>query len=200
MADDMVGAAQRRLERQIKKMAAAQKLIDQGVLPKAALDPLQQELNLRQMNLTLAHSRSRLIGELVALTRYEHSMQDLQTTARIEPYTDYTTKSMVHYKGSGAFLAGQDLKTLEASFERHFGRPLPISADGQTAVHDSLGFDHRGRVDVALNPNEPAGIWLRRYLESKHVPYYAFLRAVPGQATGAHIHIGPGSTRLHNAD
>ena len=49
-------------------------------------------------------------------------------------------------------------------------------------------------MDVAVNPNEPAGIWLRHYLEAKGVPYYAFLRAIPGKATGAHIHIGPGST------
>lgn len=200
MAEDMVAAAQRRVQRQMKKLDATQKLINDGVIPKSALDPLQEELTMRRMHLNLAHSRSRLIGELVALTKYEHSMQDLQTSAHIEPYTDYTTHTMVHYEGSGAFLVAKDLKVLESSFERHFGRALPISADGQTAVHESLGFDHRGRLDVALNPNEPAGIWLRRYLEAKHVPYYAFLRAIPGQATGAHIHIGPGSTRLHNAD
>jgi hypothetical protein len=107
---------------------------------------------------------------------------------------------MVHYEGDGAILANRDLLTLESSFERRFGKPLPISADGQTATHNALGFDHKGRVDVAVNPNEPEGIWLRHYLEAKRVPYYAFLRAVPGKATGAHIHIGPGSTKLHNAD
>ena len=200
MADDMVAAAQRRVEREIKKLAETQKLVDSGVLPKAGLDSIQEELKLRQMNLDLAHSRSKLIGELAAIAKYEHSMEALQTATHIEPYTDYTTRNMVHYEGNGIFLANQDLKVLEATFQRRFGRTLPISADGQTAVHDALGFDHRGRVDVAINPNEPAGIWLRHYLEARKIPYYAFLRAIPGKATGAHIHIGPGSTRLHNAD
>jgi hypothetical protein len=200
MADEMVAAAQRRLEREINRIAASQKLVNEGVLPRGALEPLQEELNMRSMNLNLAHSRAKLIGELANIARYEHSMQALQSATRIEPYTDYTLHSMVHYEGNGIFLANQDLHTLETSFQHRFGYALPVSADGQTAVHDALHFDHHGRVDVAVNPNQPEGIWLRHYLEAKRIPYYAFLRAIPGKATGAHIHIGPGSTRLHNAD
>jgi hypothetical protein len=63
-----------------------------------------------------------------------------------------------------------------------------------------MGFDHSGRVDVAINPSDPEGIWLRNYLKSRGMPYYAFTRAMAGKATSAHIHIGPGSTRLHSAD
>jgi hypothetical protein len=200
MADDMVAAAQRRLERQIKKVNDAQKLVDDGIASKSSLDPLLDELKMRQINLNLAHSRAKLIGELANIAKYEQSMRDLQQAAHVDPYTDYTMSSMAHYEGNGAVLGQSDLKQLEAAFTKHFDRPLPISADGQTSTHDALGFAHRGRVDVAVNPNEPAGIWLRHYLEAKHVPYYAFLRAVPGKATGAHIHIGPGSARLHNAD
>ena len=73
---------------------------------------------------------------------------------------------------------------------------MTSSAVGETAVHRALGFDHRNRVDVALNPDQPEGVWLRRYLESRRIPYFAFWQAVPGKATGAHIHMGPMSTRL----
>jgi hypothetical protein len=196
----MVAAAQRRVEREIKKLEDSRKLVTEGVLPKAALDPLEEELNMRRINLSLAHSRAKLISELTSLAKYEHDMRSLASVTHMDPYTDFTMNSMVHYEGDGAILANRDLLTLESSFERRFGKPLPISADGQTATHNALGFDHKGRVDVAVNPNEPEGIWLRHYLEAKRVPYYAFLRAVPGKATGAHIHIGPGSTKLHNAD
>jgi hypothetical protein len=58
-----------------------------------------------------------------------------------------------------------------------------------------MGFDHRGRFDVALSPSQPQGVWARRYLTEKHVTFFAFRSAVPGKATGAHIHIGPASTR-----
>jgi hypothetical protein len=67
-------------------------------------------------------------------------------------------------------------------------------------VHRALGFDHTGRIDVALMPDSTEGVWLRRYLESKSIPYYAFRAAIAGKATAAHIHIGPGSTRLRVAD
>ena len=73
---------------------------------------------------------------------------------------------------------------------------IPVSADGQTAVHTSMGFNHAGRVDIALSPDQPEGVWLMRYLEKNHIPYYAFRSAVAHKATGAHIHLGPGSTKL----
>jgi hypothetical protein len=85
---------------------------------------------------------------------------------------------------------------VEAAFRRHFGKPMPVSARGETAVHKAMGFDHRGRVDVALQPDGAEGSWLRQYLIEQGIPFYAFRQAIPGKATGAHIHIGPSSTRL----
>jgi hypothetical protein len=55
-------------------------------------------------------------------------------------------------------------------------------------------------VDVALNPDTQEGHWLRKYLESSAIPYYAFRSFVPGKAAAAHIHIGPPSNRLLKAD
>ncbi len=102
---------------------------------------------------------------------------------------------MVRYDGNGLFDLG-DLTAISSEFERHFHHPLPISALGQTLVHQSMGLDHRNRVDVALSPDQPEGLWLRALLERLHVPYLAFRAPVAGAATGAHIHIGTGSTRL----
>jgi hypothetical protein len=83
-----------------------------------------------------------------------------------------------------------------AAYQEHFGKPLPVSAMGDTAVHRALGFDHRGRVDVALNPDSSEGEWLRLYLTVKRIPFFVFRQALPGKATGAHIHIGTASARL----
>ena len=90
----------------------------------------------------------------------------------------------------------QELKALTLAFEKQFSEPFPVSAKGMTAVHRALGLDHTGRVDVAVNPDSPEGIWLREYLDAKAIPYYAFRMAMAGKATAPHIHIGPGSTRL----
>ncbi len=106
---------------------------------------------------------------------------------------------MVHFEGDGQ-ISPADIQRIAAAYQSEFHRPLPISANGETNAHRALGFDHRGRVDVAVNPDQKEGIWLRSYLEKNDIPYYAFRAAVPGKATGAHIHIGPGSARLRAAD
>jgi len=51
-------------------------------------------------------------------------------------------------------------------------------------------------VDVAIHPDTTEGVWLRQYLTTNGIPFLAFRQAVPGKATGAHIHLGPMSTRL----
>ena len=200
MADDMVAAAQRRVERQQVKIQQEQKLVDDGVAALSTLTPLQEELKLRELNLSLAHSRAKLIGELANIARFEQSMEQVQNATSLG-YRDTVMPGLEHYEGSGLFNESKDLKPLETAFTKRFNSSLPISANGETAVHRALGFDHRGRVDVAINPGAQEGIWLRRYLKSHGIPFYAFTRAMPGKATAAHIHIGPGSTRLHsNAD
>lgn len=200
MADDMVAAAQRRVERQQLKLQQAQKMVDEGIAARASATPFQEELKLRQLNLSLAHSRAKLIGELETLARFEQSMQRIEEATKLESYRDTVGPGMEHFEGSGAFVEAKDLQPIESAFLKKFDRPLPISADGETAIHKSLGLDHRGRVDVAINPQAQEGIWLRRYLKSHGIPFYAFTRAMRGKAIAAHIHIGPGSTRLHSAD
>jgi len=200
MADAMVAAAQRRVERQQLKIQQLLKLVDGGIAARVSIEPLQEELKMRELNLSLAHSRAKLISDLASLARFEKSMQQIEDATRLESYRDYVGPGMEHFEGNGAFLEGRDMLKLEAAFEKKFDHSLPISADGETAVHRALGLDHRGRVDVAVNPEGQEGVWLRYYLKLHDIPFYAFTRAIPGKATAAHIHIGPGSTRLHNAD
>ena len=83
--------------------------------------------------------------------------------------------------------------SIDRAFETRFAHPLPVSAMGETEVHRSLGFDHRNRIDVALQPELPEGLWLRNYLTAHNIPFFAFKSAVAHKATGAHIHIGPPS-------
>src|SRR5262249_61389063 len=99
------------------------------------------------------------------------------------------------FEGDGLFTAAQ-FRDISQAFELRFAKALPVSAMGETAVHRALGFDHRNRVDVAVHPDQPEGVWLLQYLSRNRIPYFAFRHAVPGKATGAHIHIGPMSSRL----
>jgi hypothetical protein len=48
---------------------------------------------------------------------------------------------------------------------------------------------------VSLNPDDPEGQALINYLQSNGIPFSAFCMAIPGVATGPHIHIGMPSHR-----
>jgi hypothetical protein len=197
--DEMVAAAQRRVERQQQRVDQANKLVADGVAPQSYITPFEDELAMRRVNLQLAHTRAHVMGELASLAKFEKTAQEIQIVTRID-YHDTFAKGMEHFEGGANFEESRDLKPLELAFTKKFDRALPISADGETNLHRALGFDHAGRVDVAINPSDSEGVWLRHYLRVRGIPYYAFTRAIRGKATSAHIHIGPGSTRLHNAD
>lgn len=85
---------------------------------------------------------------------------------------------------------------LEGFFRRRFGRELPVSAYGQTETHLRLGFNHHGRVDLAVHPQSPEGRALITLLRELGLPFTAFGGPRTGAATGAHIHLGPPSPRL----
>ena len=187
--DAIVGAAQRRLDRQTSWIEKMRVLIESGIAPPPDLIPTEAELHRREADLTLTQARIFAKAEAAASTA-----KSSQSDETILP--NFEIAKMEHFEGLGTFEENRDLQLIEKAFEAEFDRPLPISADGQTEVHRALGFDHRGRIDVAIDPRDREGIWLRGYLRSRKIPYYAFTSAVAGKATGAHIHIGPGSNRL----
>jgi hypothetical protein len=196
ISDELTAAAQRRLDRQQARVEEAQKMVDAGVAARSYLAPFQAELSSRQTALDLSHLRAHLMADLAAANGQRPTVPGGEGP----PVDDsgLAIQGMEHYEGDGAFDEARDLPPLELAFSTKFDRSLPISAEGETEVHRALGFDHRGRVDVAVVPAAPEGVWLRQYLQLRKIPYYAFSRAIPGKATAAHIHIGPGSTRLVN--
>lgn len=191
-ADAMIAAAQRRLERREKAFDQAKKLVDSGVASEVSLSTSMDELQMAKKEYDLAESRANLVQQLAEMARAEES---LQSHPGVEHGTAGEPALAERYDGDG-MLAPGEFEKVDQAFERRFGKPLPVSAMGETAVHRALGFDHRGRVDVAIYPDTAEGIWLRDYLKERRIPFFAFRAAVPGKATGAHIHIGPESTRL----
>jgi hypothetical protein len=185
----MVDAAQRRVNRQRAIVQDRQTLLDAGILARSEFTALQDELASRERVLDLARNRAQLVQDLQQMANVEHQYESAAQTGAGAKYV------MVRYDGNGLFNLS-DLTSISNQFQERFHQSLPISALGQTLVHESMGLDHRNRVDVALNPDQPEGVWLRQLLERLHIPYLAFRSAVPGAATAPHIHIGTGSTRL----
>jgi hypothetical protein len=156
------------------------------------LEELAAQLNYARKDCDLAATRADLARQVSAMAEAE-SAAALQTGGAEHP--PEASPVAERYDGNGVFTP-EIFARIQTAFDLRFGKPLPVSANGETAVHRALGFDHRGRVDVALRPDQPEGIWLRDYLRAHQVPYFAFNQAVPGKATGAHIHLGPMSPRL----
>jgi hypothetical protein len=192
-ATEMMEAAGRRADRQQQKVNRSRELVDSGVASRASLAPLLEDLAHRERAVELASSRAELLRQLAAMARAEQEQEE-EVEAPVEP-----RRVSERFEGRGLF-GDSHLKSISAAFVRQFGRALPISAKGTTALHRSLGFDHSGRVDVALSPDQDEGVWLRTYLEKSQVPYIAFRAAVPGKSTAPHIHIGPPSNRFRAAD
>ncbi|MBI2528503.1 MAG: hypothetical protein HYV93_21280 [Candidatus Rokubacteria bacterium] len=107
----------------------------------------------------------------------------------------FATPTLIRFNGSARWGLADTAK-IQRFFVARFGQPLPISAFGQTAAHNRIGFDHRDAIDVAVHPDSAEGQGLMDYLRSAGIPFLAFRRAVAGEATGAHVHIGQPSRRI----
>lgn len=102
---------------------------------------------------------------------------------------------LIRYTGRMGFSPAY-LGDVQAFFTASFGRPLPLSAVGQTATHNQMGYDHSHAVDVPVHPDSAEGRALISYLQSRGISFLAFRSAIPGASTGPHIHIGRPSGRL----
>ncbi len=180
----MAAAASRRLDRAQSLLEARQKLLDMGIISQSEMAAARNEVTSRRLVLELAQNRVKLMDSLRLMVTEEQRMQ-MPTMAN----------SMIRYDGKAAFKL-DELAAIQSDFKAHFHHELPVSAVGQTMVHQSMGLDHRNKVDVALNPEQPEGMWLRSYLERMNISYLAFRSAVLGAATAPHIHIGTMSSRL----
>jgi hypothetical protein len=191
----MTEAAERQLERQRARVEQTRKMVEEGVLARTALTPYLEEMDRRRRIHDEAASRARLFQELAAIVKAE-----LELEVKMEESPQMLNPQLAErFDGNGVFL-NSDFRMVVLAYEQEFGKAMPISARGETALHRAMGYDHRGRVDVALYPDSREGAWLRRHLESQRIPYYAFRGFVPGRATAAHIHIGPPSLRIRKSD
>jgi len=120
--------------------------------------------------------------------------QQMAKGVRIPKGGTVRTTSFIRYNGGGAWSLAQ-ASTVDGFFHLKFGRALPIAVFGQGAIHNRWRLDHHNAMDISLNPDGAEGQALMDYLRSKGIPFSAFRQAIPGTATGPHIHVGLPSHR-----
>jgi hypothetical protein len=174
-------------EEQTEAMLAAAK-------PRASLEPFELELQRSADVHAMALDRSRLFLGLLTMAQTEQEI-----ARQLEESPEGPLPMVDRFDGDGLFQEAH-FRAAAKAFQHEFGKELPISARGDTALHRAMGFDHRGRIDVAISPDTREGKWLRAYLETLRVPFYAIRGFVPGKATAAHFHLGPPSLRIRKTD
>ena len=172
-------------------LSKRKELFAQGLVSKRDIDAGEQAVAEAQAQLDQTRQQLTESDQLIAEANAE-SIKPLGSAATGR----YTSNAAVmRYNGVGGWAIAQASK-VEGFFAAKFGRQLPISSFGQSATHNRLGFDHRNSVDVALHPDSAEGKALIEYLRTNGIPFLAFRSAIPGVATGAHIHVGYPSHRI----
>jgi hypothetical protein len=104
------------------------------------------------------------------------------------------TAAMIRYNGGSAW-ALSDAWKVQRFFLDAFKKPLPIAVFGQGSIHDRWRLDHHNAMDISLHPDGLEGQAVLGFLRANGIPFLAFREAIPGTATGPHIHVGRPSHR-----
>lgn len=178
-------------------------LVEEGLVARVELETGEQKL--AELRAQLEATRRQIVDsdqKILAIQTEQESAKAIATTPKSQvklvskQYASFSpTATILRFGGSTPWSLGS-LGSVDSFFRNAFGRSLPTSAVGQSATHNRLGYDHRHAVDVPLHPDSVEGKSLINYLQSQGIPFLAFRSAVPGVATGPHIHIGRPSNRI----
>lgn len=193
--EGLLTALKERARLETETLEKKQKLIEQGLMVKRDLEPHEQELARINGQISDTDKRITQADQFMAEVAVLEQLAKNPPKAYQMPGAYYDNTRYIRYVGTAAWsLRGYG--QVEAFFQANFKRPLPLSAFGQSDTHNRLGFDHSNSFDVALHPDTSEAQALMSYLRSYGIPFTAFRGAIPGNATGAHIHIGSPSRRV----
>ena len=195
-ANDYKASLEKLLVLQENDVTAASEIVEKrkelltlAIISKKELEASEQALSAAQDKVANTKRQMAESDTLIADATAEAEL------AKLGPGAYQATGAMIRFNGTMRWVL-TDAAKVQSFFASRFNHALPISAFGQTAVHDHMGFDHHNSMDVAVSPDSAEGQVLMTYLRSAGIPFIAFRYAVPGSATGAHIHIGYPSHRI----
>lgn len=172
-----------------------QKLLAQGLVSRRELEDTETAVTESRFKVTgveqqIAGADTQIANALIEI----EGEKELAKLGPMGKSSLVKTTSFIRFSGAGRWVLSQ-ASPIESFFQQTFKRPLPIAVFGQGAIHNQWRLDHRNAMDISLNPDGAEGQALIRYLQSNGIPFSAFRGAIPGVATGPHIHIGLPSHR-----
>ena len=184
---------ERDLARYVELAELRQDMFERGVLSRREFEDSRRAQAEVQGNVDETRAALLAADRMLSEARIAEALARLTPLAR-GAYEEIP--GLVRFNGLAQWSLALGAPRLQQFFLARFGRALPISALGQTPLHDRMGFDHRDALDLAVHPDSPEGRGLMDHLRSQGIPFIAAWGAIPGSASGAHIHVGQPSPRI----
>ena len=183
------------VERAEEKLATLRNLFNEGLIAKAQVEEQERVVATAKDKLAETQKQMTAADEQVAqLVLEATAAEQIAKSVRLAKGGLLRTTAMIRYQGSGGWNLGDAWK-VQRFFSDAFKKPLPVAVFGQGSIHDRWRLDHRNAMDVSLHPDGVEGQALMSFLQKNGIPFLAFREAIPGTATGPHIHIGRPSHR-----
>lgn len=184
-----------KVKRAEAKLEQSRKLFAEGLIPRAQLEESERALTeakneIAKTQTDIANADVQAAG-IYAETAAE---KEIAKNLRLARQSLVRTASFTRFTGAPGWGLGEAWK-VQRFFSDTFKKQLPIAVFGQGAIHERWRLDHRNSMDISLHPDTVEGQALLSFLQKNGIPYLAFRSAIPGTATGPHIHIGRPSHR-----
>jgi hypothetical protein len=186
---------ERNVARAQDQLTKLTQLFAEGLISKKDLEASERALGeakdkVTEINQAMANADSRIADALL-------EAEAEKTLSKVKPIPRggmVSTAAMIRFNGGASWVLSDAWK-VQRFFLDAFKKPLPIAVFGQGSIHDRWRLDHRNSMDVSLHPDGSEGQTLLNFLRNNGIPFLAFRQAIPGTATGPHIHIGRPSHR-----
>lgn len=179
-----------------QKLDASKKLYEEGLLPKAQVAENERALaEAREKVTTTRKQITDADAQVAAILVETEAEKTIAKNLRLARQSLVRTTAFIRYNGAGSGWNLGEAWKIQRFFSDTFKRELPVAVFGQGAIHERWRLDHRNAMDISLHPDSAEGQALLGFLQKNGIPYLAFRSAIPGTATGPHIHIGRPSHR-----
>jgi hypothetical protein len=185
-------------ERDVKKAEArlvqSKELFNEGLIAKTDLEKSENAVKVATERVTKTRADMASAEQQIAGTLMEAQVDAQIAKQALRKGMLVTTTAYIRYNGPTNWVL-PDAWKVQRFFQDTFKKPLPIAVLGQGAIHDRWRLDHRNAMDISLHPDTVEGQALINFLRYNGIPFLAFRSAIPGTATGPHIHVGRPSHR-----
>jgi hypothetical protein len=183
------------VKRAEEKFEMSKKLLAEGLIAKSQFEETKRALVAAKQKMAETNRAMTSADEQIAAVLVEAAANDeIAKNLRFAKHGLVRTAAFTRYTGASNWNLSDAWK-VQRFFTDTFHKQPPVAVFGQGAIHDRWRLDHRNAMDIQLHPDGPEGRALLDFLQKNGIPYLAFRSAIPGTATGPHIHIGRPSHR-----